>query len=359
MKPRYRLENVVRRYRTAHPARHIEALRVPALEVAAGEILGVVGPNGSGKSTLLETLAFLTRPDQGRVLLDGIDVWAARQSLNARRRCPMLLQHTVLFQTTVLKNVMYGLRAAGMRRRQAQERAEHVLREVHLDGLAQRMHRELSGGERRRVALARLLALEPDVMLLDEPTAHVDQANAQLIEATVQHLHETTGMTVILASHDLRQARRLADRIVTLLDGRPYDGTMDNAFTGTFRMKGDGSFAFHGENGLMLQVAPQAIVSGDSDRTATLTDATVHIALDADRLLIRPGTADNACDVGGTIDSVHRCEDRCRVTVRLASGQELHATLPQSDYLRCGLNVGARVCLQLTAGSLRVIGMGQ
>ena len=95
--PRYRLENVVRRYRTAQSVGAIEALRVPALEVAPGEILGGVGPNGSGKSTLLETMAFLSRPDEGRVLLDGDDVWADGKSLDARRRCPMLLQRTVLF----------------------------------------------------------------------------------------------------------------------------------------------------------------------------------------------------------------------------------------------------------------------
>lgn len=220
MTPLYQLENVVRNYQTVRSEGTIEALRVPALEINRGEALGVVGSNGSGKSTLLETLAFLTRPDHGRVLLEGQDIWPDGKSLDARRRCPMLLQRSVLFKTSVVKNVMYGLRATGMSRSAAREKAESVLRLVQLEDLAHRTHRELSGGERQRVALARVLALEPEVLLLDEPTAHVDQTNARLIEEIIQQLHATTGMTLILASHDLRQAQSLADRIISLVDGR-------------------------------------------------------------------------------------------------------------------------------------------
>jgi ABC-type sulfate/molybdate transport systems ATPase subunit len=218
--PRYQLEDVVRRHRASRSGEAIEALRAPRLEVAPHEIVAVVGPNGSGKSTLLETMAFLSRPDEGRVLLDGRDVWAEGESLASRRRCPMLLQRAVLFKTTVLKNVMYGLRVRGQSRAEARRKAERVLRLVRLDKLANRTNRELSGGERQRVALARLLAIEPETLLLDEPTAHVDRFNAQLIERTIQELHENSGMTVILASHDLRQAQALASRVVTLLDGK-------------------------------------------------------------------------------------------------------------------------------------------
>lgn len=220
MTPLYRLEGIVRTYPTVRSEGTIEALRIPKFEVARGEALGVVGRNGCGKSTLLETLAFLSKPDKGRVFLDGQDIWAAGKSLEARRRCPMLLQRPVLFKTSVIKNVMYGLRATGMSRSLARKKAEDVLRLVQLDALAHRAHRELSGGERQRVALARVLALEPEVLLLDEPTAHVDQANAKLIEQVIQHLHATTGMVVILASHDQRQAETMTDRMITLVDGQ-------------------------------------------------------------------------------------------------------------------------------------------
>ena len=217
---RYLLDEVVRRYEGLRGGGSVEALRVPRLEVEAGEALAVVGANGSGKSTLLETMAFLHRPEQGRVLFDGRDVWEEGGALEARRRCPILLQKTVLFKRTVLENVMYGLRVRGLGAREARGRAEAVLRQVGLEGLAERGHRELSGGERQRAALARVLALEPDVLLLDEPTAQIDQDNARSIEKVIGGLRKRRQTTVILASHDLHQARRLADRVVRLERGQ-------------------------------------------------------------------------------------------------------------------------------------------
>jgi ABC-type sulfate/molybdate transport systems ATPase subunit len=227
MTPLIRLERVVRRFRAVRTGRTIEALRADHFEVERGEILGVVGPNGSGKSTLLEMMAFLVRPDEGRVLLDGRDVWADGDTLAARRRAPMLLQNTVLFKTTVLKNVTYGLRVRGVSRAEARQRAERVLGLVQLGELAHRMYRELSGGERQRVALARVLALEPEVLLLDEPTAHVDYANAQLIDDILRDLHARSGTTIVLASHDRDQAASLAHRVVTLREGRLVPGKAD------------------------------------------------------------------------------------------------------------------------------------
>ena len=108
----------------------MEALHVPRLEVEAGEIVAVAGPNGSGKSTLLETMAFLQRPDEGRVLLDGRDVWAEGKALTARRRCPILLQRTVLFRRTLLQNVAYGLQVRGLGRPESLRRARAMLEEV-------------------------------------------------------------------------------------------------------------------------------------------------------------------------------------------------------------------------------------
>jgi len=220
MTPRYTLDGLVRRYRESGTGRTIEALHVDRLEIFPGEIVAVVGPNGSGKSTLLESMAFLERPDEGRILLDGQDVWRQDRALAARRRCPILLQRSVLFQTTVLKNVMYGLRLRGLARDDARRRAEQFLGLVGLGQLAHRRHRELSGGERQRVALARLLALEPEILLLDEPTAHVDQDNQQLIEQLIRDLHGRSPMTIILASHDPRLASALSGRVIALSAGR-------------------------------------------------------------------------------------------------------------------------------------------
>lgn len=255
---RYRLENVAQRYRESRTGRTVEALRVPHLEVRADEILAVVGPNGSGKSTLLEILAFLRRPEEGRILLDGRDVWAEGGWLAARRRCPILLQKTVLLKTTVLQNVMYGLRVRGLSHREARRRAEAVLAQVGLEALANRGHRELSGGERQQVGLARLLVLEPDVLLLDEPTAHVDEPSERLIEQIIRDLHARTGMTVVVASHSLRQAAALAQRVIALAGGRILPTPPELSLHGTLSMEGD-AFVFRGEDGAVVRFGAEAL----------------------------------------------------------------------------------------------------
>ena len=354
MTPRYRLEHVVRRYRPVGSGRTIEALRVARLEVAPGEILAVVGPNGSGKSTLLETMAFLGRPDEGRVLLDGRDAWHEGTTLAARRRCPMLLQRTVLFKTPVLGNVMYGMRARGVSRSEARRRAEHVLRLVGLDGLARRTHRELSGGERRRVALARLLVLEPEILLLDEPTAHVDHENARLIEEVIRDLHATSRMTVILASHDLRQAQALADRVVTLVDGQLFSGTIDNLLAGRLEAR-DGRFTFRAEGDLCLDLPAEAFAAEHGPNHGQSPHERLRIAIDAERLEVLPEHEAAACPLAGRIESIDRHQDRCRLIVRLETGQRLCAIVSQADYDRLALNLGRTVGLRLADRSVRLI----
>ena len=354
MTPRYQLEHVVRRYHPLRSQRTVEALRVPHLEVSRGEILAVVGANGSGKSTLLETMAFLRRPDEGRVLLDGCDVWARRDTLLARRRCPMLLGRCVLFKTTVLKNVMYGLRTRGIARSEARAKAEQVLHRVGLEKLAQRSHQELSGGERQRVALARVLAIEPEILLLDEPTAHVDYANAQLIEGIIRRLHATTQMTVIMASHDARQAQSLAERVVTLIHGQLLAGMIDNLFSGTLKAE-QGGFRFQGPGDLLLDLPAAAIACENGHRRAESINGPVQIAIDAERLEVVCGEAASDCRLGGKIIAVHRRQNRCHVTVRLDTDQRIIASLSTTDYDRLRLNLDRQVRLRLADRAVRII----
>jgi energy-coupling factor transporter ATP-binding protein EcfA2 len=356
--PRYELHNVVRRYRESGTGRTVEALRVPRLEVEAGELLAVVGDNGSGKSTLLETMAFLQPADEGRVLLDGADVWRQGRPLDARRRCPMLLQKTMLLKTTVLRNVMYPLRLRGVPRPEARRRAEAALRLARLDALADRRHRELSGGERQRVALARLLVLQPEVILLDEPTAHVDRTNERLIEAAVRDLHAESGATVILASHNARQAITLAQRVVTLVAGRLVSGTFDNLIAGTLR--GDaGGYVFHGPKELELHFAAESLdlENGDSPPTA---DTLTQIAIDSDRLQVTPLPTNEPLDsdtkkLRGTIESIRQHGDHCRLRIGLPQGHRLRAELPVAEYEQKRLNLGVRVCLTFAPGAVRLL----
>jgi tungstate transport system ATP-binding protein len=193
-------------------------LDVPHLDIASGEILAVVGPSGSGKSTLLRLLNFLEPPSSGTITFRGASFGQDQpMPLELRRRVTTVFQRPMLLNRTVWDNVRYGLRLRGERNGSAL--VESALARVGLDQLARQPARTLSGGEAQRVALARAMVLQPDVLLLDEPTANLDPYNVALIEDTVQQLRHERGTTLVLVTHNIFQARRLAQRVVFLLNG--------------------------------------------------------------------------------------------------------------------------------------------
>ncbi len=205
----YLVSNVLKRYgeRTV--------LRVGQLQVAPGRTLALLGPSGAGKSTLLRLLNFLEAPDAGQLTYDGRLVPSEGPPMAVRRQVTTLFQRPLLLDATVWDNVAYGLRLRGGYNRAAVAAA---LAQVGLTHMARAAGRTLSGGEAQRVALARALAIEPRVLLLDEPTANLDPANVASIEAIVRELGRQ-GTTVVLVTHNLFQARRMADDIALLIAG--------------------------------------------------------------------------------------------------------------------------------------------
>ena len=204
-------------------------LDVPALWVERGEVLAVVGPNGAGKSTLLRLLGFLEAPTAGRLAFQG--EWLPRPEaapLALRRRVAMVFQRPVLLSDSVYANVAYGLRVRGAR--DVRRRAEAALEQVGLAHLARAAVRTLSGGEFQRVALARALVVEPEVLLLDEPTANLDPAHVRLIEAVIRAANRERGTTVVVVTHNVFQARRLAARVALLVAGRLVEVAPTQAF---------------------------------------------------------------------------------------------------------------------------------
>ncbi len=208
-----RADNISHRYQGKPVLQGID------LEIAAGESFAIVGHNGAGKSTLLRLLAFLERPTAGEVvaLVSGARTPA---DLALRRRIVMVMQRPFLFSTSVLTNVAYGMRVRGASRREARERAHRALEMVGLSSLADRAARTLSGGEAQLVNLARALAVEPEVLLLDEVTSHLDPDNEARAEAVITKLTASGRVTVIVVTQDLDQATRLAGRGALLRRGR-------------------------------------------------------------------------------------------------------------------------------------------
>ena len=212
----YRLERVEKTY--AGRAAPVLALTEP-LTIERGEILVIVGPSGAGKSTLLRLLGLIEPPSEGVIEFCGAHLDnATPPSLVLRRRVVMVFQHPVLLNDSVYANVAHGLMIRGAC--QVEDKVLQVLAQVGLEKLARVSARTLSGGEAQRVALARALVVEPDVLLLDEPTANLDPYNVALIEQTIQASHRRQQTSFVVVTHNIFQARRLAERVGLLLNGR-------------------------------------------------------------------------------------------------------------------------------------------
>lgn len=193
-----------------------------SFEVARGETFVVIGPSGVGKTTLLRLIDLLESPSGGQLILNGRDTTDLDNydRLQLRRRIGMVFQSTVLFDTNVYSNVAYGLRIRGQPEDIEQKNVTTALKTVGLQGFQDRYAKALSGGEAQRVAIARILAYEPELLLLDEPTANLDPANTSTVEKTIQKAKEAYGATVIIATHNMFQAKRLGDRVALLLGGK-------------------------------------------------------------------------------------------------------------------------------------------
>lgn len=211
--PIFRLTNVAKSYNNR------PVLQIENLEIQAGEILGLVGPSGAGKSTLLRLLNFLESPTGGRILFHQTEFTpGAGMPLELRRKVTMVFQRPMLLNQSVEANVNFGLQLRGRRHTRAEVVA--ALEEVGLANMASAKARTLSGGEAQRVALARAIVLQPEVLLLDEPTANLDPYNVGLIENIVRRLNQQHRTTLVLVTHNVFQAKRLAQRVIFLLDGR-------------------------------------------------------------------------------------------------------------------------------------------
>lgn len=188
-----------------------------SISVSEGDVLAVLGPSGSGKSSLLRLLNRLDEPTDGTVFLDGTD-YRDLPPREVRRRIGIVPQSPALRDGTVFENVTIGPRLRG--KTVADGTVEELLGRMNLDGYADRDVADLSGGEAQRVAIARTLVTEPEVLLLDEPTSSLDSSSEERVEALLEGLVRETDLTTVLVTHDESQARRLADSVALLEDGR-------------------------------------------------------------------------------------------------------------------------------------------
>lgn len=206
------IENISRKFGSFQAVDRIN------LEIETGSLTALLGPSGSGKSTLLRLIAGLETPDSGRIEIAGRDV--TYKSVRSRG-IGFVFQHYALFKhMTIRQNIAFGLELQKAPKAKVRAKVEQLLELVQLQGLGDRYPSQLSGGQRQRVALARTLAVEPQVLLLDEPFGALDAKVRKELRASLRHLHEQVNVTTIFVTHDQEEAMELADRIVVINKGR-------------------------------------------------------------------------------------------------------------------------------------------
>ena len=219
MKKLYEIENLTKSYGEKSPV--LDGL---TFDVLVGECLVIMGRSGSGKSVTLRQLNGLESPDAGRIVFDGVDIsnLTERELYPVRRRVAMLFQSGALFDSmTVAENIAFPLREhTDLDDESIRTKVAEKLRTVRLPGLEEQMPADLSGGMRKRVALARSLALEPEAVLYDEPTSGLDPMTAATIADLISHTRQELGVTSIVVSHDVALAHAIADRVAYLHRGR-------------------------------------------------------------------------------------------------------------------------------------------
>jgi len=196
----------------------VAAVNAVSLDIRRGEFFSLLGPSGCGKTTLLRMIGGFELPTEGTILIDGADVtWTPPD----RRPVNMVFQHYALFpHLTVEQNVAFGMRYKGIERGAEGKRVADALGLVQLSGFEKRRPHQLSGGQRQRVALARALALEPEVLLLDEPLGALDQKLRKEVQVQLKHLQRSLGITFIFVTHDQEEALTMSDRIAVMNRGR-------------------------------------------------------------------------------------------------------------------------------------------
>lgn len=331
------------------------------LRVQSGEVFVLVGPNGAGKTTLLRILDLLEEPTSGRVLLDGMAInYSLKDKVVIRRRISMVFQQTILFNMNVFDNVAYGLRVRGEDDRGVGQRVKEALELVQLRGFENKNALSLSGGEAQRVALAQALVTEPELLLLDEPTANLDPRNVSIVEEALSRVNREKKTTMIMATHNMLQAESLAHRVAAFNDGRiERIGTfqeifatpskfivdfarLENVFTGVSEISKEGTSTIDVGNGVQIEAAFQR-----------LGNVSVFIRPEDIILSTQPIISSARNTYEGRITEIS--DIGSIVKLRIRAGKDFTAQITKRSFNEMQLNLDCKVFLAFKASAVQMV----
>jgi tungstate transport system ATP-binding protein len=329
------------------------------LQIHEGEILALLGPNGSGKTTLLKILAFIENPTSGEVKFQGETI-SFKNVEKARLQSTLVFQKTTLFDTSVYNNVAYGLRIRKMPHNTRNEEVKKTLRLVKLEGFEKRPARKLSGGEQQRVAIARALTPKTKLLLLDEPTANLDPKNAQIVEEAIATANREQKTTIVMATHNMFQAKTLPQRIALMSEGRITEvGTpaeifgklsknlasfaaVENTYLGMATAAENGTTLVDIGNGVQVEASIR------KHGSLTIFVSPQDIILSRTRL---ESSARN-CFKGRIVEIL---DSGPLVRLRVDVGRPFTAQITKRSFSEMGLNLNSEVFLTFKASSVQTI----
>jgi molybdopterin-binding protein len=316
---------------------------VDRLPIEKGKIYALVGPNGAGKTTLVHIMSLILRPDQGEVFFEGERIGQDESTrIHARRSMTVVLQNPYLFNSTVRANIEYGLKVRGVEKGEREKLVGEALEEVGLLDLARRRARQLSGGEAQLVALARGLVLKPSILFLDEIMANLDVKHVSQLEQVIKEINHDKGTTIVMTTHILHQAYRLADKVVSLFEGRMVPSGMYNLFRGEFMQ--DGGELLFDTGRIRIHVA-QEIAGMDKGYISVNPE---DIIVSKERL---HSSARNA--FSGKITQI--IEQDGSVHLEVNAGETFRVQITKVSFHEMELTIGSRVFLIFKVSSVHVL----
>ena len=337
-----------------------QVLRDLSFEVQRGEFVTLLGPSGCGKTTTLRIVAGLLAPDAGRVILSGSDITDAPPE---KRPLNTVFQNYALFpHMNVEKNISYGLRMRGAKKAEWRPKVEEMLRLVQLEGCEKRMPSQLSGGQCQRVAIARTLILQPELLLLDEPLGALDLKLRRQMQVELKAIQKRLGVAFVYITHDQEEALNMSDRIAVMRDGRfEQMGTPEQIydhpatrfaaeFIGQTNLLECSVEAINAE-GMVLSYAGERIPARKAEFDAKVGEK-VCLSLRTERLGFGPEKCGDCCLEGVLIDRRY-AGGSMRATIRLKDGHEILAMCTSTEHARG--EVGQRVYLRWNPAEAPVV----
>ncbi len=315
-------------------------LDIPSLALESGLIYSLIGPNGAGKTTLLNLLAFLDTPSSGVIRFCSEQVrYVEKLLLPIRRRVVLIDQYPILFTGSVLKNLEFGLKIRKVNRKKRKNLIDQALDLVGMQNFVSSEAHKLSGGETKRVALARALIVEPEVLLCDEPTANVDAEHVEIILDILESINRERKISIVMATHSLSQAKKLAHHTLVLKNGRMSSLPQENVIPVRSWQYSGGHIICDLTDTLRISVKPNKPLD---------TMGKVHIYLDPERIVLvrnKPVEHHRGHILPGRI--LMAAQERKRISIRVDAGIQVNVSMTAAEYQKILPVIGEDVFLLL------------